>query len=273
MVEEEKKDEEREIVREEEQINDEERDVETEVAVDRERKEKMLVVIVGEGEELIYEKVVKEVEKKQIDGERKEKKKVVEEQIGKEGVDKGGKKKKSKKRGMVEEIIVVDGGGEEVDKGGKKRKKKEISRKVTGSFAREKEEDEKKGFRETFNTNCSNLKKKLSFSKSFSVDQQPSSSSSSQQNKKKIKEIFALEKMRRQRQISIRRKKRKAFMAKALQKYFIDEAECGDNDSDDDDLAYLELDEEFIEREQAELDRQMVGFFILCGKMEEREER
>ena len=33
--------------------------------------------------------MVKEVEKKQIDGERKEKKKVVEEQIGEEGVDKG----------------------------------------------------------------------------------------------------------------------------------------------------------------------------------------
>ena len=149
-----------------------------------------------------------------------------------------------------------------MDKGGKK-KKKEISRKVTGSFAREKEEDEKKSFCETFNTN---LKRKLSFSKSFSIDQQPSSSSSSKQNKKKMKGIFAMEKMRRQREISIRRKKRKAFMAKALQKYFIDEAECGDNYSDDDYLAYLELDEEFIEREQAELDRQMVGFFILCGK-------
>ena len=51
-------------------------------------------------------------------------------------------------------------------------------------------------------------------------------------------------------------------MAKALQKYFHDEAECGD----DDNLAYLELDEEMLDREQAELDRQMVGFFILWGK-------
>ena len=136
---------------------------------------------------------------------------------------------------------------------------------MTGSFAREKEEEGKKSFRETFNTNCSNLKRKLSFSKSFSVDQQPSSSSSSssQQNKKKMKEAFAVEKKRRRREISVRRKKRKAFMAKALQKYFIDEAECGDDYSDDDDLAYLELDEEILNREQAELDRQMVGFFIL----------
>ena len=61
-----------------------------------------------------------------------------------------------------------------------------------------------------------------------------------------MKEAFAVEKKRRQREISIRRKKRKAFMAKALQKYFIDEAECGDDYSDDDDLAYLELDEVFL---------------------------
>ena len=125
-----------------------------------------------------------------------------------------------------------------------------MSRKVTGSFTREKEE-------ETFNTNCSEMKRKLSFSKSFCVDEQPtSSSSSSQQNKKELKEVFAVEKRdERAIYLSVRRKKRKAFVAKALQKYFLDEAECGDDDTDDDDLAYLELDEEMLDREQAKFDR------------------
>ena len=50
-------------------------------------------------------------------------------------------------------------------------------------------------------------------------------------------------------------------MAKALKKYFLDEAECGDDDDDDEDLTDLELNENIIDREQAELDSQMVGFF------------